>query len=176
MADYPERLTRTHTLFDGRRVTIRAVRPDDAARMQDFLKTLSGENRYLRFLKWIGAPGDALVQFMTDVDYHRHMALVCTVPKADGEEIIGEARYVVDPQGSGCEFGIVIADAWHKSGIAGVLMATLIEVARACGVKTMEGSVLRSNTTMLKFVRALGFAAHAVAEDRTLTRVVKSLA
>lgn len=174
MADYPAHLTRTHCLHNGRKVIIRPVRADDAARMLTFLKTLSGESRYLRFLKWIGAPSDKLAQFMTHIDYERHMAFVCTAPQGADEEIIGEARYVADAAGT-CEFGIVIADAWRKSGIAGVLMALLIEVARARGLKVMEGSVLHSNTTMLKFVRGLGFAVHAVPEDLTTVRVVKPL-
>lgn len=175
MADYPAHLIRTHSLHDGTRVTIRPVRPDDAARMLDFLQQLSGESRYLRFLKWIGAPTDKLAHFMTDIDYDRHMAFVCAAPHGADEAIVGEARYVTDDGGTQCEFGIVIADAWRKSGIAGVLMAVLMQVARERGVKTMEGSVLHSNTTMIKFVRSLGFTVHAIPGDLTTVRVVKPL-
>jgi GNAT superfamily N-acetyltransferase len=150
------------------------VRPDDTARMLDFFTRLSGESRYLRFLKWIGAPSGKLVHFMTDIDYDRHMAFVCVAPQGTDEQIVGEARYVADACAN-CEFGIVIADTWRKSGIAGVLMALLMQVACERGVKAMEGSVLRSNTTMLRFVRALGFVVHPVPEDPTTVRVIKAL-
>jgi GNAT superfamily N-acetyltransferase len=70
---------------------------------------------------------------------------------------------------------VVIADDWHKSGIAGLLMEALIAFARERRFETMEGLVLRENRDMLRFMRALGFAAAAAPEDPTLVRVVKKL-
>lgn len=69
----------------------------------------------------------------------------------------------------------MIADAWHKSGIAGLLMESLIRVARERGLTSMEGLVLRSNPPMLRFARALGFEVHSVAEDPLTLRIVKKL-
>lgn len=176
MADYPAHLEHRHKLFDGRTVTIRPIRPQDDLRERDFLAHgLSGETRYMRFQKWVGAPSDNLIHFLTDVDYERHMAFVCVVGEGDEQEIVGEARYVANPDGKSCEFGIMIADAWHKSGIAGLLMDDLIRSAREAGLQTMEGIVLRNNATMLKFVRALGFEAHHVPEDPVNARVIKKL-
>jgi L-amino acid N-acyltransferase YncA len=54
-------------------------------------------------------------------------------------------------------------------------MNALIGVARACGLKTMEGIVLAANTRMLKFTRQLGFAVERDPEDRSLFRAVRSL-
>ena len=175
MADYPAHLARAHRLFDGRTVTIRPIRPDDAARTLEFLSRLSGESRYLRFQKWIGAPSEKLTRFMTETDYDRQMAFVCTAPRGEGEEIVGDARYVANADGESCEFGIMVADAWHNTGIAGLLMETLFQVARSRGLKRMEGLVLAANTTMLHFARGLGFEASSVPEDRTTMRVVKAL-
>ena len=70
-------------------------------------------------------------------------------------EVAGEARYVVNPDGKSCEFGVMIADAWRKSGVAGLLMEALIRVARERGLASMEGLVLRYPP--LRFARALGF-------------------
>jgi L-amino acid N-acyltransferase YncA len=70
---------------------------------------------------------------------------------------------------------VVIADDWHKSGIAGLLMEALIAFARERRFETMEGLVLRDNRDMLKFTRALGFEAVAMPEDPTLVRVVRKL-
>lgn len=175
MAAYPAHLIRTHRLFDGRTVTIRPVRPDDAGRMYRFLGKLSGESRYLRFQKWIGTPSGRLAEFLTDVDYDRHLAFVCTAPAGDGVEIVGDARYVVNADGASCEFGVMIADAWHNTGIAGLLMETLIRTARSRGLKTMEGLVLATNNAMLRFSRGLGFELAAVPEDLTTMRIVKRL-
>jgi acetyltransferase len=175
LAQDPKHVTRHHRLLDGRAVTIRPIRPDDDVGERDFLNRLSGESRYLRFHEWVRAPSDRLVHFLTDIDYDRHMAYVCTVTKGDREELVGEARYVVNPDGRGCEFGVMIADEWHKTGVAGLLMEVLIEDACAKGLASMEGLVLRSNTAMLRFARALGFEIRNEPDDPYAVRVVKQL-
>ena len=175
MADYPAHLTRERRLFDGRTVKIRPVRPDDEVRERDFFSEMSGDSRYLRFHKWVHAPSEKLIHFLTDIDYDRHMAFVCAETRADGERIVGEARYVVDPGGKGCEFGVVIADSWHKTGIAGLLMEALIRTARERGLAFMEGIVLTRNAEMVHFARGLGFEVQPVPEDPTTVRIVKKL-
>jgi acetyltransferase len=176
MPEYPAQLVHEHRLADGRTVTIRPIRPDDAARVRDFLGEASEETRYLRFQKWVHAPSDKLVHFLTDVDYERHLALVCTVTERGAEEVVGEARYVAEPDGETCELGIMIADAWQKTGIAGVLMQALIQAACDRGLARMEGLVLSTNGPMLRFARALGFEVQPVPEDRTTLRIVRRLA
>lgn len=171
MVDYPSRLAREHTLADGRRVTIRPIRGDDEPAARRFFDALSGESRHMRFQKWVNELGDKLLHFFTHIDYDRHMAFVC----AAGEELVGEARYIADPDGRSCEFAIVIADAWHKSGIAGLLMAALIGAARERGFERIEGLVLAENADMLRFVRALGFETHRDPVDATVMRVTRTL-
>jgi acetyltransferase len=176
MAEYPSALARAHTLFDGRKVLVRPIRADDDLLERDFLRSgVSGEGRYMRFHKWVGAPSDKLIHFLTDIDYDRHMAFVCVHGEGDDTELCGEARYVVNPEGKSCEFGVVIADAWHKSGIAGLLMEALIQVARQRGLTSMEGLVLRNNPTMIRFARALGFEVHSAPEDPLTLRIIKAL-
>ena len=175
MAEYPEHLAHEHRLFDGRAVTIRPIRPEDSALVREFLNELSGESKYMRFQKWVHAPSEQLIHFLTDIDYDRHMALVCTARHGDRDEIVGEARYVAGPDGRTCELGIAIADAWHKTGIAGILMEALIHAAQDRGLARMEGIVLSSNAEMLRFVRALGFETEPAPEDLTLMRISKIL-
>lgn len=175
MADYPAHLARERRLFDGRTVTIRPVRPGDEAGERDFLNGMSEDSRYLRFQKWVNAPSDRLIHFLIDIDYDRHMAFVCSVPHAGGEKLVGDARYVVNPDSKGCEFGIVIADSWHKTGIAGLLMEALIRTARERGLAIMEGVVLSRNAEMIRFARGLGFDVQPVPDDPTTVRIVKKL-
>lgn len=175
MADYPAHLVHEHKLFDGRRVFIRPVREDDDALERAFLNDLSGDSRYLRFQKWVKVPSDKLMRFLTHVDYDRHLALV-SVTRSDGaEQIVGEARYVVNPDGKSCDFGIVIADGWHKTGIAGLLMNALIGAARDRGLLTMESQVLSCNGEMLRFAHGLGFEVQHVPDDATTVRIIKTL-
>jgi acetyltransferase len=164
-------LERQHTLADGRRVTIRPIRPEDAPAERAFLERLCDESRRMRFMKFVGAIREPLVQQFTHVDYARTMAFVCESRGA----LVGEARYAAIEPGSTCDFGIVIDDAWHKSGIAGLLMLALLDYARTQGFTAMEGLVLRENRAMLRFVRALGFEVKPTAEP-TVAQVVKPLA
>ena len=175
MANYPAHLVREHRLLDGRTVTIRPMRATDEAPERKFFNHLSGESRYLRFHKWVHAPSERLIHFLTAIDYDQHMAFVCVARKADAEEIVGEARYVADPDGRNCDFGIVIADDWHKTGIAGLLMEALIGAARARGLAGMEGLVLASNREMVRFARALGFEVKTAPDDPTTRRIFKKL-
>ena len=171
MADYPAQLTRERRLADGRRVVVRPIRPQDEPGEREFFDALSEETRRLRFLKLAEAVNEKLIHFFTHIDYDRHMAFVC---EHDGR-LVGEARYVANPDGRSCEFGVVIADEWHHSGIAAALMDALLDAAQRRGFQTMEGLVLESNRTMLQFVEARGFEAQPLAYERGMVRVVKRL-
>lgn len=175
MADYPQHLVREHTLLDGRRVLIRPVHDRDERLEDRFIAGLSSENRYLRFQKWVKLPSDKLVQFLTHVDHDRHVALVCIASQGQGDEIVGEARYVVNRDATSCDFAVVVADAWHKSGIAGLLMQALIGAARERGLETMESEVLASNFDMLRFAHGLGFEVRHVPDELAVVRIVKRL-
>lgn len=173
--EYPAHLVRSMRLRDGRTVTLRPVRRDDDSLERDFIRRLSDETRYLRFQKWVRSPSDRLIHFLTEVDYERHLALVATSERDGRQEVVGEARYVADAERANCDLGIVVADDWQKSGLAGVLMEALMRAARERGVKRMEGQVLATNRPMLRFVRALGFRIEPVEGDRTVVRIVKEL-
>jgi acetyltransferase len=168
---YPAHLIHERQLADGGRVVIRPIRADDQPALQKFFEGISGDALYLRFQKWVHAVSDKLLDFFTHIDYDRHMAFVCVA----GEEIVGESRYVANQDGASCEFAVVISDAWHKTGIAGLLMEALIAAAQQHGMKSMEGLVLRENHDMLRFVRALGFEAHHDPHEPAMTRVIKRL-
>lgn len=70
---------------------------------------------------------------------------------------------------------MVIADDWHGSGIAALLMEALIAAAQARGFETIEGLVLRRNEVMLSFVRELGFALAAEPREPAVVRVIRKL-
>jgi len=162
-------------LVNGMRVTLRPMRRDDLPLEADFVRHLSADSRYERFMVTVAELPEAKLRYLTDVDQVRHVALVATVPRDGGEAIVGVARYIVDAAGSGCEFAIALDDAWHGTGLAGILMHALIALARARGLRTMEGFVLASNTRMLRFARGLGFSAQRDPQARDTVRVVLEL-
>ncbi len=76
---------------------------------------------------------------------------------------------------SRCEFAIAAVDSWQGSGLAGSLMAALMDSARKKGLTEMEGFVLAANHKMLKFARQLGFVQHRDADDRETVHGVRTL-
>jgi acetyltransferase len=168
-AQAPER-----RLADGRTVTIRPIRADDARRIGRFLAATSAESLYGRFHQWVVAPTARLVHFLTAIDPDRCMAFVCTTRAAGDEAIVGEARYVASEPGV-CELGVLVEDDWQGSGIAGLLMDALIRDARERSYRRMEGLVLAQNGAMLRFARALGFDARHLADDPRTVRICLDL-
>lgn len=143
-------------LRDGRTVTIRAVRAEDAAGLQAAMLRLSDEARYTRFM----APLKELSPSMLERAVHpvagRDLALVVVSGEGKDEAIVGGARYI-GAQDESCEFAVTISDDWQGAGLATRLMKALIEDARARGLERMEGYVLASNRPMLELARRLGF-------------------
>lgn len=168
-------MVRNYRLPDGRQVCIRPIRPADAQIEADFVRHLSTESRYERFMVSINELSAATLKYLTNVDYEHHMALVATETVAGSEVEIGAARYVVAPNGGCCEFAIVVDDAWQGCGLAGGLMDALMDIARDKGLTEMEGFVLTTNHRMLTFARKLGFSQEHLADDWQTVRIVRKL-
>jgi acyl carrier protein/GNAT superfamily N-acetyltransferase len=162
-------------LVSGAAITLRPMRADDMPREAEFIRHLSKESRYNRFMVTLGELSPAKLKYLTDVDQTRHVALVATADRQGQEVLLGVVRYIIDPDGAGCEFAIAIDDAWQRSGLAGILMQALMDVARARGLRTMEGFVLATNRRMLKFVRQLGFGRQRDPDAGDAVRVVRTL-
>ncbi|NMG56512.1 bifunctional acetate--CoA ligase family protein/GNAT family N-acetyltransferase [Aromatoleum aromaticum] len=165
---YPSQLITKWTSLDGTEVTIRPIKPEDAELEVEFVRTLSAETKYYRFMNTMRELPPAMVARLTQIDYDREMAFLATIPE-DGKEIeIGVCRYAVNPDGESCEFAIVVADAWQRHGLARKLMGILIETARNKGIMYMNGVFLANNERMLKFVQGLGFTLSNDPEDSTV--------
>lgn len=175
MQPYPSHLVQELTLRDGSAVTVRPIRPGDAAIEQEFVRNLSDESRYFRFMDSVRELSPKMLAHFTRVDYERHMALIAVSKEAGKEVQVGVARFVTDPDGRGCEFAIVVADGWQWRGLGTRLMQALMHAARAAGVRAMHGEVLASNHRMLQLMTRLGFTARFDPQDSRLMRVETSL-
>lgn len=161
--------------INGVPVEIRPMRPDDKPLEADFVRRLSSDARYERFMATLRELSPAKLAYLTEVDQVRHVALVAVAEREGQPAFEGVARYAIDPAGTGCEFAIAVSDDWQGSGVAGVLMHALIGLARARGLATMEGIVLAANTRMLRFTRQLGFVPQHDPGERGTLRVVRAL-
>ena len=172
---YPAHLVSHWQLPSGNDVIIRPIRPEDADLTQGFVKSLSQESRYFRFMDAVSELSPDALARLTQIDYTREMALLA-LTQIDGREVeLGVARYAINPDGESCEFALVVSDAWQKQGIGHKLMDVLMDVARGRGLKIMEGEVLKANRPMLKLVEALGFEIGPHPEDDAVRRISRAL-
>ena len=164
---YPSHLITKVSMPEGE-ITIRPIKPEDAELEVDFVRKLSPETKFLRFMNTMRELPPAMVARLTQIDYDREMAFVATIEENDAEVEIGVARYAVNPDGESCEFAIVVAEDWQHRGLARRLMGVLIETARNRGLHSMAGIFLSNNDRMLKFVQSLGFVLSNDPEDNTI--------
>ena len=175
ISPYPAHLATHWQLADGTDITVRPIRPEDARMEEGFVRALSPESRYFRFMQALQELTPAMLVRFTQIDYDREMALIAVREHQGAEEELGVARYTVNPDGTSGEFGLVVADAWHNRGIGSRLLARLIDVAREQGLKQLDGEVLASNANMLALVAELGFAIFDSEGDPTVKRVSRRL-
>jgi acetyltransferase len=158
---YPKEWERTIRLGDGHEVFVRPVRPDDEALMRAFFTKVTMEDVRLRFFAPVREFSHEFVARLTQIDYARAIALVAIDP-ASGE-MLGAVRLHAGANFDRGEYAILVRSDLKGHGLGWSLMQIMIEYARWLGLKTIEGQVLRENTTMLQMCRELGFS---ITEDR----------
>jgi acetyltransferase len=161
---------------DGERLTIRPMQPGDAAREQAFVQALSSASRHLRFMNAVRELSPRQLQRFTHPDPAREFALVALRQQPGRpDEQVAVARFALDAADEGCEFAIVVADAWQRRGLGRYLMGRLIEAAAARGLHVLWGQVSADNAGMLALARALGFAVTTPGDEPGVRRVILRL-
>ena len=158
----------------GQAVTLRPLCADDFEIEREFIVRLSLETRNRRLLGGAPPVTDEYVARLTQIEFPREFALAAVVMLGARETLVGVARYALEPDGSGCEFALVVADAWQGCGLGGVLMEHLIVAARAHGIPRMSGYTFATNRPMLGLARRLGFRVERVPGDATLLLVKRN--
>lgn len=171
---YPAQLTRELDIA-GERLTVRPIRPSDAAIERAFVHDLSFDSRYMRFHCGLVELSPAMLVRLTQIDYSREMAFIALRERAGREQAVGIARYVADNAAESCEFALTVADDLQGHGVGTALMRLLIEYARGKGLSRMFGYVLSENCKMLEVARALGFGVAPYDGDATLRVVTLQL-
>ncbi|MBC8210159.1 MAG: bifunctional acetate--CoA ligase family protein/GNAT family N-acetyltransferase [Gammaproteobacteria bacterium] len=155
---YPIELESSWQLPDGTNVTIRPIRPEDATIEQRFVKNLSAESKYFRFMQSLEQLTPLMLARFTQIDYDSEMALIAVVKEDSADvRIIAVVRYVSNPDRHSCEFALTVSDDYQRKGIGRHLMHRLMTIAHDRGIDVMEGEVLSSNSKMLKLMQRLNF-------------------
>lgn len=172
---YPAHLSTRIQLNDGTDIVIRPIRPEDAEMEAEFVRNLSNEAKYFRFMNALQELSQEMLVRLTQIDYYNEMALIAVRPHDKGEEQIAVVRYTTNLDQKSCEFALVVSDAWQGRGIGYQMMQKLMEIARDRGLERMDGQVLSNNTRMLNLMKSLNFRIDRDPEDPAIKRVEASL-
>ena len=154
---YPKELEQTVD-WDGRQILIRPIRPEDEITLGELLNSLAPEDSRMRFFDSMrNLPRSRLARF-TQIDYDREMALVAIELASDGlERVLGEVRAVADPDHVFADFAIVVASAIKGKGLGRLLLQSIINYSRSCGIAELRGETLNGNLRMQHLAQDLGF-------------------
>ena len=100
-------------LRDGRRVTLRPVQPDDKFELQAFLKRLSEQSRYSRFMSSMRELSSPMLERAVNPESGRELQFVAVCEEGALPTIVGGARYSAAPGSKDCEFAFTVADEWQ---------------------------------------------------------------
>jgi acetyltransferase len=171
---YPTEWERELQLLDGSKVDVRPMRPDDEPAIVKLLQHVSAEDIRLRFFHAVKDFSHQFVARLTQLDYARAMAFVAIDPAT--RDIIGVVRLHSDSHYEKAEYAILLRSDLKGRGLGWALMQLLIDYARAEGLKSLFGEVLRENAAMLAMCRDLGFNVDADPRDTSLAIVSLDLA
>ncbi len=154
----PAKYSAAETLRDGRRVEIRALRPEDQAGLLAAVDRTSSQSLYRRFFGTKRGFTDREVDFFMNIDFISHVALVAVIEQDGREAIVGGGRYVVVEPGK-AELAFVVVDEYQGQGVGAALMRHLATIARAAGLDELIADVLPENVSMLRLFKKSGLLA-----------------
>jgi len=169
---YPKEWERSVKLRD-RTVSVRPVRPDDEDLFRAFFAKVTAEDLRLRFFAPVRDFSHRFIARLTQIDYARAVALLAI--DTDNGEMLGAVRLHADANFDKGEYAILVRSDLKGLGLGWQLMQIMFEYARWLGLRTIEGQVLRENTTMLAMCAELGFTIRTEPHEPEICVVTREL-
>jgi RimJ/RimL family protein N-acetyltransferase len=151
-------------LRNGRRIEIRALRPDDRADIVAAVDHMSVKSLYRRFFGIRRHFSEREIDFFLNVDFASHVVLVAVMRDAGRAAIVAGTRYIVVHPGT-AEVAFTVVDKFQGQGIGHVLMRHITSLAREAGLKELIADVLPENTPMLKVFEKSGLELKTTQEN-----------
>jgi GNAT superfamily N-acetyltransferase len=162
----------SETLKDGTPVSVRAIRHDDWSAVLAAFNELDPEAVYTRFFAYKKTLTDDDLRRTTDVDFDRVVALVVTMGQGNAARLLGGGRYAINDERhppESAEVAFITSDACRGRGVAPLLLAHLVRIARERKLLRFEAIVLPMNQPMLSVFRGSGLPMTAAVDGDVVT-------
>jgi GNAT superfamily N-acetyltransferase len=158
----------------GIRLALRPARSSDGHALQSYVRGLSPQSRYNRFLGGASElPASELARALA-ANGRDTLTLLLTSTAEDCETVVGEARVALSCAERAGEFSMSIADEWQHVGVGSAVLEEIEGKAAADGIEWLFGDTLWTNEGMIALARGRGFRLGAGLEPR-LVRIQKRL-
>jgi GNAT superfamily N-acetyltransferase len=162
-------------LTGGETVMVRAISPQEADRLQAYMRNLSEWTRRNRFLGAVSELAPTELDRLTRMSGPGELALIAFASMGGETAMIAEAIQVIAPESQRSEIALSVTDGWQRKGLGTLLLAHMEYRARMLGVRYLVGEVLRTNDAMKGLARKAGFAIRGPFKDARLIEIVKDL-
>lgn len=155
----PAHFSQQIVLRNGTPALIRAIRPDDTARIDAAFHKLNPQSVYTRFFSHKRELTPQELQRIGATDFVHSVVLSVSIGSGADEIFIGGASYHVLAAEGGAraaEVAFTIEEDYQGQGLASRLFAALADIARGQGIARFEADVLAGNSPMLAVFERTG--------------------
>ena len=155
-------------------LALRPARLSDGDALQTYVRGLSPQSRYNRFLGFVNELSASELARALAANGRDTLTLLLTSTVEDRETVVGEARVALSCAERAGEFSMSIADDWRHLGLGSALLQEIERKAAADGIELLFGDTLLTNEGMIGLARGRGFRLGLGFESR-LVRIQKRL-
>jgi acyl-CoA synthetase (NDP forming)/RimJ/RimL family protein N-acetyltransferase len=149
----PDRWCADVVLADGGTVHLRPVRPDDAARIEEFHSRQSPDSIYMRYFTAMPVLTPRMIDNLIQVDFLDHAGFLVEL----GDQVVAMASFDRWPDSDVAEVSFMVDEDHRGRGLATVLLEYLVVAAREAGLSSLTAMTLPTNIGMLAVFRRAGF-------------------
>ena len=143
---------------DGQAYALRRVTPANVELLTEFVRSLSEETRWLRFMTARPCSPEfvrAEVARMVAGAAGESITLIVTEAHGGSEAVAAAAELVCDHQRGAGEVGVVVMDHAQRKGIGSLLLRQLLQTAHELGLAYLHGDMFAENYPMRCLIQAL---------------------
>lgn len=150
---YPQQLE-TGTMAGGQCFSIRPIRPENEPALRMLAETLGDSGLWHPFFAPLCERSHEAAARLTQIDYDREITLAAW----DGDQMVGLARSVTDPDFETAECALIVRPGCAKRELSSELIRTLLAAITALGVRNAELGFPNERSEMILLAGELDFA------------------